>query len=59
MNGSGIDGDRDGAGEPAAVIEVRGLVREFVVHRPAGRFRRRREVVRALDGVSFTIPRGA
>ena len=59
MNGSDADGDRDGAGESTAVIEVRGLVREFVVHRPAGRFRRRRELVRALDGVSFTIPRGA
>ena len=41
-----------------AVVEVRDLRREFVVHRSAGGFRRTRHRVAAVDGVSFTIGRG-
>jgi ABC-2 type transport system ATP-binding protein len=40
----------------APVIEVESLVREFVVRRSTGRLRRRREVVRAIDGITFAVP---
>ena len=38
------------------MIEVEDLVKRFVVRR--GRFRRRREVVEAVRGVSFGVERG-
>ena len=37
------------------VVEVRDLRRDFVVRRSAGRVRRERHVVPAVDGVSFSI----
>jgi ABC-2 type transport system ATP-binding protein len=39
-------------------VEVIDLHREFVVRRAAGRLRRTRDVVRAVDGVSFRIGAG-
>jgi len=44
-------------GDQAIVIDS--LVREFVVRRPSGRVRRRREVVRAIDGITFAVPHGS
>ncbi len=41
-----------------AVIEVEELRRDFVVRRSAGRLRRERHVVAAVDGVSFSVPGG-
>ncbi len=40
------------------LIELQDVEREFVVHRREGRVRRRREVVRAVDGVSFSVQEG-
>ncbi|MFE2750690.1 ATP-binding cassette domain-containing protein [Actinosynnema sp. NPDC059335] len=40
------------------MIEVRDLRREFVVTAKAGRFRRHRHVVRAVDSVSFDVEAG-
>jgi ABC-2 type transport system ATP-binding protein len=40
-----------------AVIEVEGLRREFVVRRSAGRLRRSRHVVTAVDGIDLTVTR--
>lgn len=44
-------------GVPPA-IEATDLHRDFVVRRRAGRLRRTREVVRAVDGLSFSVPPG-
>lgn len=41
-----------------AVVEVEGLRRDFVVRRSAGRLRRERHVVAAVDDVSFSVPGG-
>ncbi|HYT10046.1 MAG TPA: ATP-binding cassette domain-containing protein, partial [Mycobacteriales bacterium] len=41
-----------------SLVELRDLRREFVVRRPVGRLRRERRVVRAVDGISFTVTRG-
>ena len=41
-----------------SAITVTDLVREFVVRRPAGRFRRERQTVRAVDRISFEIAQG-
>jgi ABC-2 type transport system ATP-binding protein len=40
------------------IVEVEDLRREFVVRRAAGRFRRTRDVVAAVDGVTFSIQPG-
>jgi ABC-2 type transport system ATP-binding protein len=40
------------------IVELDNLTRHFVVRRPAGRFRRERRVVRAVDGISFTVAEG-
>ena len=40
------------------IVEVSDLRREFVVRRPAGRLRRTRDVVAAVDGVTFGIEPG-
>jgi ABC-2 type transport system ATP-binding protein len=40
------------------IVEVADLRREFVVRRKAGRLRRTRHVVAAVDGISFTIEAG-
>jgi len=40
------------------VVSVQDLRREFVVRRKAGRLRRTKDVVAAVDGVSFTIEPG-
>ncbi|MFN0283924.1 MAG: ATP-binding cassette domain-containing protein [Kineosporiaceae bacterium] len=40
------------------VVDVRGLRREFVVRTAAGRLRRERRVVRAVDDVTFALRRG-
>lgn len=41
------------------IISVKDLRREFVVRKAAGRLRRERIVVKAVDGLSFDIPEGA
>ncbi len=41
------------------VIELEDVRKDFVVHRSAGRFRRERSVVRAVDGISVSIERGS
>ena len=41
-----------------AVVEVEGLRRDFVVRRSAGRLRRERHVVAAVDDLSFSVPGG-
>jgi len=41
------------------IISVQDLRREFVVRSPIGRLKRERRVVNAVDGLSFTIERGA
>ncbi|HET9658212.1 MAG TPA: ATP-binding cassette domain-containing protein [Kineosporiaceae bacterium] len=51
---AGTGGGRDGQ----VAVEVHDLVREFEVRRSVGRLRRAREVVRAVDGVSFSIAAG-
>lgn len=40
------------------IIQVEDLRRDFVVHRRAGRVRRRRHVVAAVDGISFAVEPG-
>ena len=40
------------------IVDVEDLRREFVVRRAAGRFRRTREVVAAVDGITFGIEPG-
>ncbi|MBA3283145.1 MAG: ATP-binding cassette domain-containing protein [Acidimicrobiia bacterium] len=40
------------------LIELNGVERDFVIYRREGRVRRRREVVRAVDGVSFSVSAG-
>ena len=42
----------------AAVIDVEGLRKDFIVRRGRGPFRRQREVVRAVDGITFRVERG-
>lgn len=41
------------------IIQVRDLRREFVVRSPAGRLRRARTVVAAVDGLTFDLAEGA
>ncbi|MBA3585477.1 MAG: ATP-binding cassette domain-containing protein, partial [Gemmatimonadetes bacterium] len=41
------------------MIEFEDVHKDFVVHRKAGRLRRERTVVRAVDGLSFAVERGA
>jgi ABC-2 type transport system ATP-binding protein len=41
-----------------ALIRLDSVEREFVVYRREGRVRRRREVVRAVDGISFDVAAG-
>jgi ABC-2 type transport system ATP-binding protein len=41
------------------IIDVRGLAKTFDVYRKAGRVRRRRERVTAVDGIDLEIERGA
>ncbi|MDQ3978160.1 MAG: ATP-binding cassette domain-containing protein [Actinomycetota bacterium] len=43
----------------SAVIELEGVVKEFTVARRAGRIRRHREVLRAVDGVSLSVEAGS
>ncbi|MFC6020562.1 ATP-binding cassette domain-containing protein [Plantactinospora solaniradicis] len=47
-----------GPGPDEPVIEVRGLRKEFVVRVRAGRFRRTKRVVTAVDGIDLTVRRG-
>jgi len=47
-----------GRGLSPPLVEVRDLRREFAVRRSVGRLRRERRVVRAVDGISFTVDRG-
>lgn len=42
-----------------AIIELEDVHREFVVQRKAGRLRRERTVVKAVDGLGFGVERGA
>jgi ABC-2 type transport system ATP-binding protein len=41
-----------------ALIELEDVDREFVVHRRAGTFRRHRDVVKAVDSVTFSVEPG-
>ncbi|MFE7132961.1 ATP-binding cassette domain-containing protein [Streptomyces sp. NPDC057638] len=41
-----------------SLIEMDGVEKVFEVRRRAGRLRRERRQVRAVDGISFTVPRG-
>ena len=41
-----------------ALIELEDVHRDFVVHRKAGRLRRERTVVKAVDGLGFGVQRG-
>ena len=43
----------------AVIIDVQGLAKTFDVYRKAGRVRRRREQVTAVDGIDLQIERGA
>ncbi|MFD8545730.1 ATP-binding cassette domain-containing protein [Streptomyces sp. NPDC059649] len=43
---------------PDPLIDVRGIEKVFSVRRKAGRLRRVREEVRAVDGITFQVPRG-
>lgn len=45
-------------GEPA-IIEIEGLTRTFTVSKKEGRWRRRREVLTAVDDMSFRVEPGA
>lgn len=62
MTGRARDDEGAGVvGEAAAteqLIEVDGVEKVFSVRRKAGRLRRVREEVRAVDGISFRVPRG-
>jgi ABC-2 type transport system ATP-binding protein len=40
------------------IVELENLSRHFTVRRPAGRLRREKRVVRAVDGISFTVAEG-
>lgn len=40
------------------IIDARGLRKEFIVRRKAGRLRRERHVVSAVDGVDLAVPQG-
>lgn len=42
-----------------AIIQLEGVHKDFVVHRKVGRLRRERSVVRAVDGLTFSVERGA
>src|SRR5260221_3444211 len=42
-----------------AVIELEDVRKDFVVRRPAGRFRRERLIVRAVDGITLSVEPGA
>lgn len=53
--GAGVVGD---AAATEQLIEVDGVEKVFSVRRKAGRLRRVREEVRAVDGISFRVPRG-
>ncbi len=55
-SGVGVDVGGDVAGD--VVVRAAGLRREFVVRRPAGRFRRDRVTVAAVDGIDLEIRRG-
>ena len=41
-----------------SIVEIEELTRHFTVRRPAGRLRRQKQVVRAVDGISFTVAAG-
>ena len=45
--------------ERDTVVDIENLSRHFVVRRPAGRLRREKRVVRAVDGIRFTVAAGA
>jgi ABC-2 type transport system ATP-binding protein len=51
-------GSATDAGDAAALIEVVDLEKVFSVRVRAGRLRRERKEVRAVDGISFRVPRG-
>ena len=53
---SRLSEEREERAEP--IVEIEGLSRQFVVRRSAGRLRREKRVVRAVDGISFTVWKG-
>ena len=40
------------------IVELEDLTRHFTVRRPAGKLRREKKVVRAVDGISFSVAAG-
>ncbi|MER7759520.1 ATP-binding cassette domain-containing protein [Streptomyces sp. NPDC097619] len=56
---SGGGGASGGRGGGEALISLEGVEKVFEVRRRTGRLRRERQVVRAVDGISFEVPRGA
>ena len=44
--------------EGYTVVDIESLSRHFVVRRSVGRLRREKRVVRAVDGISFTVGKG-
>ena len=44
--------------EREMIVEIEDLSRHFVVRRSVGRLRREKRVVRAVDGISFTVGKG-
>ncbi len=49
---------RGGGSVTDAVIETRGLRRDFTITRTTGRLRRKRETVSAVDGIDLRVERG-
>ncbi|MEV0262149.1 ATP-binding cassette domain-containing protein [Streptomyces sp. NPDC050617] len=50
--------ESDSDGDPERFIELDGVEKVFDVRRKAGLLRREKHRVRAVDGISFTVPRG-
>ncbi|MER8070104.1 ATP-binding cassette domain-containing protein [Streptomyces sp. NPDC094034] len=58
-SGGGADGTESGGGaDGTGFIELDGVEKVFDVRRKAGLLRRERHQVRAVDGISFRVPRG-
>src|SRR3954453_23231044 len=55
---SGADDVNEGAIAEDGFIELDGIEKVFEVRRRAGLLRRERREVRAVDGISFRVPRG-
>lgn len=47
------------AGLPDAIIDIEDLTRQFTLYRKNGRWRRERDVITAVDRMTFRVERGA